>query len=174
MKFRKYYFAEGIVPEFVLLIGIPGSGKSSWISKFNSDNKYTVVSPDQIRIQLTGDVSDQSQNDKVWVIARKRVKNYLLRGKNVIFDSTMTDPHARKSFIKQLPPAKLKAKIFYVDPEVSKERIRKDIESGKERANVSPDIIDKMHKELMSTVKLLDGGVLDVSKLEDEGFEVIN
>lgn len=173
MGFRKYYFSEGVIPEFVLLIGIPGSGKSTWIAKFNSGNKYTVVSPDEIRRQLTGNISDQTQNAKVWTIAKERVKSYLGRGKSVIFDSTMTNPQKRREFIKDLPQAKLKAKVFYVDPEVSKERIKKDILAGKDRANVPDDVIDRMNDELMGTVKLLDGGVLDVSKLEDEGFEVI-
>jgi predicted kinase len=173
MDFKKYYFVEGTIPDFILLIGIPGSGKSFWISKFNADNKYTVVSPDQIRKQLTGNVSDQTQNVKVWTIAKERVKSYLARGKSVIFDSTMTNPQRRKEFIKDLPPSQLKAKVFYVDPEVSKSRIEKDILSGKDRADVPPDVIDRMHSELMSTVKLLDGEVLDVSKLEDEGFEII-
>lgn len=173
MGFKEYYFTEGTIPDFILLIGIPGSGKSSWISKFNSDNKYIVVSPDEIRRQLTGNISDQTQNAKVWMVAKERVKSYLGRGKSVIFDSTMTNPQKRKEFIKDLPPAKLKAKVFYVDPEVSKERIKKDIEAGKERAEVPSDVVDRMYSELMSTVKLLDGGVLDVSKLEDEGFKVI-
>jgi len=173
MNFRKYYFTEGTIPDFILIIGIPGSGKSTWISKFNSDNKYTVVSPDQIRKQLTGNVSDQTQNAKVWMIAKERVKSYLGRGKSVIFDSTMTNPQRRREFIKDLPPAHLKAKVFYIDPEVSKERIKKDILAGKDRADVPDDVIDRMQSELMGTVKLLDGGVLDVSKLEDEGFEII-
>jgi len=173
MGFKEYYFTEGTIPDFILLIGIPGSGKSFWISKFNSDNKYSVVSPDQIRKQLTGNISDQMQNAKVWSIARERVKSYLGRGKSVIFDATMTNAQRRREFIQGLPPAKLKAKVFYVEPEVSKARIKKDIEAGKERAEVPSDVVDRMYSELMSTVKLLDGGVLDVSKLEDEGFEII-
>ena len=85
----------------------------------------------------------------------------------------MTNAQRRREFIQGLPPAQLKAKVFYVEPEVSKARIKKDIEAGKERAEVPSDVVDRMYSELMSTVKLLDGGVLDISKLEDEGFEII-
>ena len=173
MDFRKYYFCEWIVPDFIILIGLPGSGKSTWLSKFNADNKYRVICPDEIRKELTGKISDQSQNAHVWQVAKERVQNTLEKGKGVILDSTMTDASRRKDFIKDLPPAQLKAKVFYVDPEVAKERIKKDIEAKKDRSDVPPDIIDKMQTELMSKVKLLDGGVLDLSQIEDEGFEII-
>lgn len=175
MDFSKYYFVEDEgYPELIMLIGIPGSGKSTWISKYNINNKYIVVSPDEIRKEITGSISNQSQNANVWFITKERVVKELSNGRNVILDSTMTDPVRRKEFISDLPDVNLKAKVFYIDPEISKERIRKDVESGKDRANVPPEIIDKMYGELMSKVKLLDGGELDLSELEDEGFEIIN
>jgi len=172
--YEKHYFTESQLPEFIMIIGIPGSGKSTWISKYNKNNKYTVVSPDDIRRELTGSISDQSQNAKVWWLTEETVKKLLEGGQSVILDATMTDSQRRKEFIKELPPSQLKAKVFYVDPEVSKERISKDIEAGKDRANVPPEVVDRMYGELMTKVKLLDGGNLDLSKLEDEGFEIIN
>jgi len=173
MKFFEHYFTESNLPELIFTIGIPGSGKSFWISKVNQNNKYIVVSPDDIRRDLTGSISDQSMNNKVWWMTKETVKRALENGQDVILDATMTHGQRRREFIEDLPPTRLRAKVFYVDPEVSKERIAKDIESGKDRANVPPEIVDKMHVELMSKVKLLDGGVLDVSQLEDEGFEII-
>jgi predicted kinase len=173
MKFKSHYFVEQSLPEFIMLIGIPGSGKSTWISNFNKNNKYIVVSPDLIRKEITGNISDQSQNSKVWFETKKRVIDYLKNGKNVILDATMTSSVNRRDFIKDLPQSKLKAKVFYVDPNISKERIKNDIDYGKDRANVPPEVIDKMYDDLMKKVKLLDGGILDVSKLEDEGFEII-
>ncbi len=174
MDFSRYYFSEDVGrPDFIMLIGIPGSGKSTWINKYNKNNKYTVVSPDEIRREITGYVSDQSQNAKVWSLTKEKVIDSLSRGNDVILDATMTDSSRRRDFVKDLPPSNLKAKIFYVDPEISKERIRKDIEGKKDRADVPPNVVDRMYDELMSKVKLLDGGVLDVSKIEDEGFQII-
>ena len=163
MDFNKHYFIESQLPEFIILIGLPGSGKSTWISKYNKNNKYIVVSPDDIRRELTGDVNDQQQNNKVWEIAKENTINSLKKGKSVILDATNTNIEYRKMFMGGLPPARLMAKVFEVDPEVSKERISKDIGDGKDRANVPPDIIDKMYDELNKSK----------DKLEDEGFEVI-
>jgi len=155
--------SEESLPEFIILIGIPGSGKSFWISKVNNDNKYLVISPDEIRREILRDVSDQSQNSKVWMITKQRVKDALKNGKSVILDATMTNSRNRKDFIKDLPKCILKAKIFNVDPEVSKQRIKKDIESGRDRAKVPDDVIDRMHNELIK----------DIDKIEDEGFQII-
>lgn len=163
MNFNNHYFTEGIIPEFIILIGIPGSGKSFWIAKYNKNNKYRVISPDLIRKEITGNISDQSQNAKVWVVTKERVVNLLKNGINVILDATMTNSQNRKNFIKDLPNAKLKAKIFYVDPDVSKQRIKQDVESGKDRAKVPNDVIDRMYNELMKSK----------DTIEDEGFEII-
>lgn len=161
-------------PELIVIIGIPGSEKSHWTSNYNKNNKYTVVSPDVIRMELTNDISDQSQNVKVWQITKERVIDLLKKGKNVILDSTMTNPIRRQEFIRGLPTATLKAKIFFTDPEVSKARIVKDIQGGKNRANVPVEVIDRMNTELMNSVGKSGGGSLDVSAIEREGFEVID
>jgi len=55
------------------------------------------------------------------------------------------------------------AKIFEIDPEISKQRIKNDIESGKDRSNVPPDIIDKKYNELITSK----------DNIESEGFEII-
>lgn len=165
MDFNQFYFKEQQETEFIALIGIPGSGKSTWISQQNMGNKYRIVSPDEIRKEITGDVNNQEQNAQVWKVAKTRTVNALNKGKSVILDATMTNPDYRQDFIKGLPTTNLKAKVFQADPEVSKKRIKKDIEAGKDRADVPDDIIDQMHDELIKYGTK--------SQLEKEGFEVI-
>jgi predicted kinase len=173
-NFNNYYFKENQdLPDFVMLIGIPGSGKSHWIKQYNTENKYRVISPDEIRKEFSGNISDQSQNDKVWKISKQRVINSLRHGKSVILDATNTSSKYRKDFIQNLPNANLKAKVFYVDPEIAKQRIKKDIEDKKDRANVPDDVIDRMQTDLLHDIKFSGGKVVDASKLEDEGFQII-
>ena len=70
-----------------VLCGLPGSSKSTW-AKNNKDKLNAVVhSSDSIREQL-GDINDQSQNELVFKILHKRIKEDLLNGKNVILDAT--------------------------------------------------------------------------------------
>jgi len=49
------------LPELIFTVGIPGSGKSSWI---NSQKGYEVVSLDDIRKSM-GNVSDQTKDNEV-------------------------------------------------------------------------------------------------------------
>ena len=75
-------------PIFTFLIGLPGSGKSTWAEN-NKDKLNAVVhSSDEIREELLNDINDQSQNDLVFNTLHKRIKEDLLDGKNVIYDAT--------------------------------------------------------------------------------------
>ena len=167
MSFKHFYKENKDLPELILVIGIPGSGKTTWIKKFNQKhyNKYHVVSMDDIRRELTGNVSDQTQNAKVVWMAKNATKRFLENGESVIFDALNVDSSYRKDLLSELPKnIILKAKILYVDPQEAKRRIRRDILTGKDRANVPYDYIDNMQKKFEHTL----------SVIEDEGFEFID
>lgn len=81
-----------------VLCGLPGSGKSTW-AESNKDKLNAVVqSSDNIREQL-GDINDQSQNELVFNILHKRIKEDLLNGKNVILDATNLNRRRRIHFL---------------------------------------------------------------------------
>lgn len=62
-------------PFFIMLVGIPGSGKSRWAKAIQSE-KTAIVSPDEIRREINN-VSDQSLNIEAWIQAKKDVIKYL-------------------------------------------------------------------------------------------------
>jgi predicted kinase len=152
-------------PSLIMTVGITGAGKSRWIQSLPKD-EYVIVSPDEIRQELTGNISDQTQNGKVWFLAKQRTVDALNSGKSVILDATNVDRKSRKNFVQGLPAdIRLKAKIFEVDPEIAKERIRKQIERGENRSNVPPDVTMKMHEKFKNQSK--------PEHLREEGFEII-
>lgn len=57
-----------------MMIGLPASGKSSIAKKIAKSEDAVIVSSDDIRKEL-GNINDQSQNEKVFEIAEKRLKN---------------------------------------------------------------------------------------------------
>lgn len=155
-------------PRILIPVGISGSGKSTWI-KSNTDSNTIVVCPDDIRKELTGDISNQSKNSEVWSIAFDRIVKALNNGKNVILDATNVNSHDRKRLMDYLKnnvnkPFDAFAKIFDVDPEIAKQRIKNDIEKGVDRSNVPDWAIDKQYKNFMN----------GINSLEDEGFKIIN
>ena len=122
--------------KLILPIGISGSGKS-YI--YNKDYKDCIqVSPDLIREELTGDISNQSRNKDVFRIAFERVDEYLNKGQDVFFDATNVNKSQRKNFTDKYIGTDVK--VVYVvlpaDIDLSWKRIRKDIREKKNRSDV--------------------------------------
>lgn len=71
---------------FVMLVGMPGCGKSTLAEKYK--DKYKVISSDRIREELLGDIKDQKHNADVFKEMDARTIQCLKDGKNVIYDAT--------------------------------------------------------------------------------------
>lgn len=154
-------------PKLIIPVGISGSGKSTWIKSIENQG-YEVVSPDEIRLELTGDMSDQSKNKEVFATAYQKTADILNSNKNVIFDATNIESFLRKdllNFLKQNVNTEFDAiaKIFNANPDISKERIKRDIDSGINRANVSPESIDVQYQKFIN----------DLNKVESDGYKII-
>jgi predicted kinase len=143
---------------FTMLIGIPGSGKSTWLRSYPT---ALVVCPDQIRQWLAGDISDQSQNDVVWKIALYTTVWNLEHNKSVVLDATNVSTPLRKKFLSQLPKdIEKQAIVFETAPEEAIQRIQSDY--GR-RAKVLPEIVYRMYGEFLYTKQVL----------KDEGWSEI-
>ena len=77
-----------------LLVGMPGSGKSYWVSKRGVDN---VVSMDNLRREIVGNEADQSKNSLIFEIAMGQLKARLERCQDVIYDATNVTIDSRKT-----------------------------------------------------------------------------
>lgn len=73
-------------PEFNLLWGPSGSGKSEWIRRHGGS--AAVVSLDELREKICGKRGDQSMNGQVLQAAKEQIKLHLRQGLSVIFDAT--------------------------------------------------------------------------------------
>jgi len=156
-------------PKLIFMIGIPGSGKTSWLRKQLLSDKVIehilIVSPDKIRKELYEDISCQDNNAEVWAIAKNRTKEYLSKGISVILDATNVNSTYRSLFLEGLPPCILQAKIFRANPEDCWERIQNDLKKGVDRANVPKEVIDRMYTDFTQTTQIID---LEGFKLIDD------
>ncbi len=82
-----------------IMVGISGSGKSTHAKKLSTETNSELVETDAIRGELTGNQSDQSQNGKVFFVAKERVKSFLSQGRDVIFDATNLSIRDRREFV---------------------------------------------------------------------------
>lgn len=87
-------------PVFLMVVGLPGSGKSTYIEKYYAN--YSVHSSDAIREELSGDVNNQDINKQVFNTLHRRVKEDLAAGKSVVYDATNISWKRRKAFLQEL------------------------------------------------------------------------
>ena len=129
-------------PMLIVMVGLPGSGKSSVAKQLAEVNKdIVIVSSDAIREEFYGDANDQSHNDKVFRIVNKRLKEELLNNnKKVILDATNISKKRRKALLKDLKNPKSMAIIMAVPEYICKER-----DEERDR-HVGPDVIKRMIK----------------------------
>lgn len=124
------------------LIGLPASGKSTWAENNKEKLNFTIHSSDVIRTELLHDINDQSQNELVFNTLHKRIKEDLLNGKNVCYDSTGLKRKNRLHFlreIKDIPCEKIC--VLFATPIIS---CRKN-NRNRER-NVPEEVITRMYK----------------------------
>lgn len=74
-------------PTLTLLVGVPGSGKTTWANKNHKENEV-VLSSDLIRKELFNDETNQENNKLVFTTLYNRARELLKSGKSVIIDAT--------------------------------------------------------------------------------------
>ena len=152
------------LPTFLMLMGISGSGKSTWAREFvfRCDASFTIVSSDEIRKQLTGRVDDQTRNAEVWEVVLNHVAAALKQGKNVLLDATNTQTDRRRQFVRQLPPCNKHLKVFNINKSIAKSRVAKDLEKGVDRAATPDGVIDLMYRQFQDSL----------AAVKDEGWHL--
>jgi len=153
--------------KLIILVGISGSGKSTWINSLDLEALgIRVVSADGVRKELYDNISCQAFPNVVWSIVYERVADYLVAGYNVILDATHVRAKDRVSVLTYLNEKGIEfeayAKVFESIPELSKERIKADLDSGVDRCIVSDKSIDKQFRQLTASIK----------SIEAEGFKL--
>lgn len=143
-------------PTLTVLVGLPGSGKSTYAKRMVDENLNTVwLSSDQIREKLFGDASCQQDPAKVFSIMQEEAVSLLDRGFNVIYDATSINRKSRAAILDKVPKhVKKECVIVWAPVDIC---IARDNE--RERT-VGPAVIDKMLRRFEAP-------------FYDEGFDVI-
>ena len=89
-------------PLFTMMVGLPGSGKSTKAQELAQEYNATIFSSDSLREELFGDVNHQTDNTKLFEELHKRIKDCLKSGNNAIYDATNINYKRRMAFIKEL------------------------------------------------------------------------
>lgn len=143
----------------ILLIGLPGSGKSTWARQFIQQfPRYEVLSTDKTRALLYGDAAIQGEWAQIWhqleALLRQSVQAIDVQVREgVIWDATNVQRRRRRELIQtlsQLGFNDIGAVWFDTPLAVCLER------NQLRDRTVPPEVILKMHRELV-------GGPPDIS-----------
>lgn len=89
-------------PKFIMMCGLPGSGKSTYATKLAEAHDATIFSSDALREEMFGDVNDQGHNQAVFAELHKRIKSCLTSRKNAVYDACNISYKRRMSFLQEL------------------------------------------------------------------------
>ncbi|MBC8166342.1 MAG: ATP-binding protein [Bryobacteraceae bacterium] len=134
----------------MLLVGLPGSGKSTWAEQQGT----AVISTDQIRFLLSDDAANQLIHGPVFATGRFLLRKRLgLRRPVTYIDATNATRHERRTWIQlaQMFDARVEAIFFDTPLDLCKQRNRN-------RARVVPEwAMDALASRL--TAPSLDEGL---------------
>ena len=90
------------VPTFVMMVGLPASGKSTYAKELSEEMRAVICSLDAIRKELCGDENSQDNNEEVFKLLHSRIKECLKKGVNIIYDATSINSKRRRAFLSEL------------------------------------------------------------------------
>jgi predicted kinase len=92
------------VPRFqlLLLVGAPASGKSTYLTQLKQQcPDVTVISMDERRRELTGDINNQSCNQEVFSWQQKTLHKAMRNKQNTVIDATNCTRKLRKMLLQE-------------------------------------------------------------------------
>ena len=127
-----------------ITVGLPGSGKSTYVKNFIKDKEIEYLSSDSLRAVYGKSEEDQTVTPLVFGHIKRKVDEFLKDGKNVLVDATSVNRKERSDYIKTAKKygSKVVAIVFKMDRQGLIDRNKK---RGEEGGRVVPDwVIDKM------------------------------
>jgi predicted kinase len=127
-----------------IMVGLPGSGKSTYAKEFIKDQQVEYLSSDSLRAVFGKNESDQSVTPKVFGHIKTKVDEYLRDNKNVLVDATSVNRKERSDYINTAK--KYNSKVVVVVFKMDRNGlIARNKKRGDEGGRVVPDwVIDKM------------------------------
>lgn len=136
--------------EAYVMVGAPGSGKSTYAAKIAKIEHAVIVSGDNVRAELYGSADIQGNWGEIWARIDELVAEAAALGRNVILDGTHYRASYRKEAIALLNShGYTKVEAIVVNPSLATCLAR----NFQRSRNVPDYVIKNMHEKLQSSLK---------------------
>lgn len=127
--------------KLIMMVGLPGSGKSTIAKELSYRENAILHSSDDLREELFGDANNQEKNELIFQELHKRIHRDLSGGKSVIYDATNSSYKKRKVFLQTLKIKCYKECYMVATP------YEKCLEQNRNRSRRVPDeVIENIYK----------------------------
>ena len=137
--------------KIILMVGVPGSGKSTWILTHQPhfDNSHVIVSRDEIRFSYLQDGDEYFAYEKeVWKDFIVQIKKGLATKNEVYVDATHINEKNRAKLFRALGPALQNVELEAVYFDLPLEQIIQQNSNRTGRKFVPPEAIQNMYLQL--------------------------
>lgn len=86
----------------IVALGLPGSGKTTYLERYAEEHSVPRINQDEIRKKIADSEIDQSKNNEVWKQAMEELQVALAHYDTVIFDSTLARHDQRLQFLESV------------------------------------------------------------------------
>lgn len=147
-------------PTIIVMVGLPGSGKSTWREQFlkNAQDEYVIVSSDD-EIEALAAKIDSNYTDafnkfigKATAISKQKFREAVNSNESIIWDQTNLTPKKRKGILAQVPNNYRKVAVVFevTDEELESRLSKRKEETGKD---IPPHVIKSMANSYIPPTK---------------------
>ncbi len=155
--------------KLILLIGIPGSGKTTLAQKLVEKN-FKRICADDIRGELFGDAIIQGDSSQVFGIFFERLEKLLAEGADIVVDNTNLNSKQRQPILERATAAGYTdVQLWLLDVPLA---VCLKRNAGRDRV-VPEDIVTNYHNELNRIRPKRSEGKLVILRPNKEGTELL-